>query len=89
MKAITGYCARVDGKWFMINDIELTLIRFNFSLQTDDYHGNTYDQAYLNERDGLSIARRVKRLLYKNAKNVQVYALLGNEEMMEIDTWQL
>ena len=81
---------KIDGKYFIVNGIELTLTGLQFRLEDNmNFKGNDYDPSYLNSRSLYQLCRRIKKRLNKYSKNVNIYTINSDNTMSEIETTRL
>ena len=87
MKKIEYLAVKIDGKYFIVNGIEITLTGLQFRLEDNtNFKGNDYDQEYLNSRSLYQLCRRIKNRLNNYSKNVNIYTINNDNTMSEIDT---
>lgn len=81
---------KIDGKYFIVNGIELTLTGLQFRLEDKTtFVGNDYDPSYLNSRSLYQLCRRIKKRLNKYSKNANIYTVNSDNTMSEVNTKQL
>lgn len=81
---------KIDGKYFIVNGIELTLTGLQFRLEDNTtFVGNDYDPSYLNSRSLYQLCRRIKKRLNKYSKNANIYTVNSDNTMSEVNTKQL
>lgn len=87
MSNVEYLAVKIDGKYFIVNGIKLTLTGLQFRLEDNmNFKGNDYDQSYLNSKSLHQLCRRIKKRLNNYSKNVNIYTINSDNTMSEIDT---
>jgi len=94
MTNVEYLAVKIDGKYFIINGIDLTLTGLKFRLEDNTtFVGNDYDPSYLNSKTLYQLCRRIKTQLKtqlnKYSKNVHIYTVNSDNTMSEINTTKL
>ena len=90
MSNLEYLAVKIDGKYFIVNGIDLTLTGLQFRLEDNTtFTGNDYDQSYLNSKSLYQLCRRIKKRLNKYSKNVHIYTINSDNTMIEVETTQL
>lgn len=86
MENIEYLAAKVEGTFYIVNGIDLKLTGLEFRLERENFKGNDYDMSYLTGRTLYQLARKIKRQLNNNAKNVHIYTVSSDNTMSEVIT---
>jgi len=86
MTNVEYLAAKVEGTFYIVNGINLTLTGLEFRLERDNFKGNDYDVSYLTGKTLFQLARKIKRQLHNNTKNVHIYTVSSDNTMSEVIT---